>query len=361
MCCSVGAKSCTPVICRRLFGMAPATAWTVTTLSTRCSGSGPLKFGTWPKRVSPPVRISKKRCFCGSVEMRRTMPVTVTHCASRPPARSASSDGVVAAGTARRPRTCSVSAISDGAKPPVSVTPWISTSSPTAARIGLPCVFTKMPAVPSCDEDQSPGRIDVGDDAAQVDAMAQRRVDVRQLADAGGVGEDRAGDGRRVDQQQVGQGVDEQLGLLPPARRRGGAERDAADANLLADEAGRVGHRARADPDDERLAVRLQDAAPTALRHPRFLQDAADLDAPAVTAAVEDVCASRQRPDHARVPGPGLDDRRGDEGLLVADERRALEGDLGRLRSTGSRRHWRSTRTVPVASSSVRRRHSPSK
>jgi hypothetical protein len=40
MCASVGTNSCALVICLRLFVMAPATACTVTTLSTRCSGTG---------------------------------------------------------------------------------------------------------------------------------------------------------------------------------------------------------------------------------------------------------------------------------------------------------------------------------
>ncbi len=51
------------------------------------------------------------------------MPVTVTHCASKAPLRSASSDGVAGGGIGWRPRSCIVSALSEGAKPPVSVTP----------------------------------------------------------------------------------------------------------------------------------------------------------------------------------------------------------------------------------------------
>ena len=48
MCASVGTNSCTPVICRRLLVIARPPRCTVTTLSTRCSGSGPANSGTWP-------------------------------------------------------------------------------------------------------------------------------------------------------------------------------------------------------------------------------------------------------------------------------------------------------------------------
>ena len=146
---SVGANSCTPVICRRLFGIAPATACTVTTLSTRCSGSGPLKFGTWPYSASPPVRISKKRCFC-----RRTRPGG--RCRLPTPLRveGAGAQRVErrrprGAGMGWRPRTCIVSAISEGAKPP-AVGDAVDLDARRRRWPGAtPCVFTKTPAVSS--------------------------------------------------------------------------------------------------------------------------------------------------------------------------------------------------------------------
>ena len=246
-------------------------------------------------------------------------PLTDTSCESKAPARSASSDGVAGAGIGWRPRTCIVSAISDGAKPPVSVTPWISTLSPAVNGSDVPSEFTKTPAVWSWTNTRRQAAIDVGDDAAQADAMAQRRVEAGQPADAGGVGDDGARHGGRIDEQQVAERVGEQLRLAALPRRGGGAQRHAADANLLADQAQRVRDRSRPHPDDERRAVRLQHAAEAALRHRRLPHRAADLDAVAIAPAAEDLPQRRRRADGARMPLDVRDRRRRDHDLAVVD------------------------------------------
>ena len=145
-------------------------------------------------------------------------------------------------------------------------------------------------------EQQPPRRIEVGDDATQVDRRTEQRVAVAFVAQVG-CPRERAHCQRRwcgdvacraAGSKQGGRAVHQQLGSVVAARVCRMAERHAGQRHLLPQQRRGIRERPLPHPRDDAAAVALDDEAEAGVLHARVADDAGHADTVAVASAADD-------------------------------------------------------------------------